>query len=70
MTTKLYRKKGASPMTPWTPTTDMAGVSVSEADKATGSPQEGDMIAHNPANPSDRWLVAEAYFLKHFEPVE
>jgi hypothetical protein len=65
--TRFYRKKGASPMAPWTPTMDMTGVSVSDADKATGSPRAGDMIAHNPSNQADRWLVAEAYFNQHYE---
>lgn len=68
--TKNYRKKGTQPMAPWGPMTDMTGVSVSEADKAIGSPKTGDMIAHNPDKPTDRWLVEEAYFRKHFEPVE
>lgn len=65
-----YRKKGTTPMVPWTPFVDMIGVSVSEPDRANGSPKAGDFIATNPANPLDRWLVAEAYHREHYEPAD
>lgn len=64
---KTYRKKGATPMLPWTPETDMDGVSVSVEDILEGSPKSGDMIATNPQNPADRWLVAAAYFAENYE---
>lgn len=64
---KLYRKKGAQPMEPWTPKTNMDGVSVSEPDALAGSPKAGDMIATNPQNGADRWLVAAAYFAENYE---
>lgn len=54
-------------MEPWTPETDMEGVSVSDADRDNGSPQEGDMIAVNPSDPTDRWLVAAAFFVANYE---
>ena len=44
-------------------------VSISTADKEAGSPKAGDMIARNPANHADQWLVAAAYFASNFEPV-
>lgn len=62
-----YRKKGVQPMEPWTPDTSLFGVSITEPDRDAGSPQEGDMIAHSPANPADRWLVAKAYFEQNYE---
>jgi len=43
------------------------GVSISDADLANGSPKEGDMVARNPRNLNDRWLVAKKYFLENFE---
>lgn len=43
-------------------------VSISAPDKEAGSPKLGDMIARNPANHDDQWLVAEAYFVANFEP--
>ena len=42
-------------------------VSISTADKMKGSPKIGDMIARNPENHNDQWLVAEKYFNDNFE---
>lgn len=44
-------------------------VSISEADLKNGSPKPGDMIARNPKNHTDQWLVAAAYFADNFEEV-
>jgi hypothetical protein len=45
-------------------------VSVSKADKESGSPKTGDMIARNPKNHEDQWLVSKQYFEDNFEPAE
>lgn len=38
-------------------------VSISDADKKeNSSPKIGDMIAINPKNPTDQWLIEEKYF--------
>jgi len=42
-------------------------VSISQADSENGSPQYGDMIARNPMNNEDQWLIAEDYFIENFE---
>lgn len=42
-------------------------VSVSDVDLKNGSPKIGDMIARNPKNHNDQWLVAEQYFKDNFE---
>lgn len=42
-------------------------VSISDVDKENGSPKIGDMIARNPKNHNDQWLVAEQYFKDNFE---
>ena len=42
------------------------GVSISQADLDNGSPRIGDMIARNPKNHEDKWLVARAYFIDNF----
>jgi hypothetical protein len=65
-----YRRKQIAELAPWTPGFDMQGVSVSDADRAAGSPKSGDMIARNPKNHADRWLVSAAYFEENFEPAE
>ena len=44
-------------------------VSVSQADRDAGSPKVGDMIARNPKNHKDQWLVSAAYFADNFEPL-
>lgn len=44
-------------------------ISISEADIKNGSPKIGDMIARNPNNHDDQWLVAEQYFKENFEPI-
>ena len=45
----------------------MDKVSISQVDRENGSPKEGDMIARNPENPDDLWLVAKDYFEQNFE---
>ena len=45
-------------------------VSISDVDKENGSPKIGDMIARNPKNHNDQWLVAEQYFKDNFEEYE
>lgn len=45
-------------------------VSISDADLKAGSPKLGDMIARNPKNHNDQWLVAKAYFEDNLEPID
>lgn len=63
-----YRRKGLSEMRPYVEGEDMTGISVSEPDKLAGSPKLGDMIARNPKNHADQWLVAAKYFAENLEP--
>ena len=44
----------------------MDGISISDVDKDAGSPKKGDMIARNPKNHRDQWLVAKEYFEENF----
>ena len=67
---KKFRRKGLSEMTPFIDGMDMTNISVSDADKLNGSPKVGDMIARNPKNHNDKWLVAEQYFKDNLELVE
>ena len=64
-----YRRTQIAEMTPWVPDLDMYGVSISDPDKEAGSPKAGDMIARNPKNHDDMWLVAAQYFADNFEPL-
>lgn len=66
---KQYRRSSIAEMTPWNSDFDMSYVSVSAPDIAAGSPKDGDMIARNPKNHDDKWLVAKQYFIDNFEPM-
>ena len=50
-----------------TSTHGRSAISVSDVDLKNGSPKRGDMIARNPKNHKDQWLVAERYFRENFE---
>jgi hypothetical protein len=63
---RQYRRKALAEMRPYQPGEMLTGVSISEADRLTGSPKAGDMIARNPKNHADQWLVAAQYFKDHF----
>jgi hypothetical protein len=65
---KQYRRKQIAELCPWDEGMALTGVSISPADTEAGSPKAGDMIARNPKNHADRWLVAAAYFADNFEP--
>lgn len=67
---KQYRRKQVAELRPWHPGDDMTRVSVSATDRDNGSPKQGDMIARNPKNHEDKWLVAAAYFAENFAPLE
>lgn len=66
-----YRRTQIAEMRPFEPGEVLPGrVSVSASDREAGSPRAGDMIARNPVNHDDQWLVAAAYFAANFEPIE
>lgn len=47
-----------------------SNVSISAEDLMAGSPKIGDMIARNPSNYLDQWLVSEKYFKDNFQDAE
>lgn len=65
---KQYKRKGLSEMRPYETGEDLSHVSISEPDLQSGSPKRGDMIARNPNNHEDQWLVAQKYFEDNLEP--
>jgi hypothetical protein len=68
---KQYRRSQIAELRPWSPGEVLNGrVSISAEDRAAGSPKPGDMIARNPKNHGDHWLVAAAYFADNFEPAQ
>jgi hypothetical protein len=64
---KQYVRTNIVEITEWTSSLDMGGVSISQVDKDNGSPKIGDMIARNPLNHNDKWLVAKKYFEENFK---
>lgn len=65
-----YRRKQISELRPFVEGEVLSDrVSVSPADREAGSPKAGDMIARNPKNHDDQWLVAAQYFNDNFEAV-
>ena len=63
----FYRKKQLQELTPWVEGLPIDIVSISEADRKNGSPKKGDMIAFNPNDGADMWLVAEKFFKDNYE---
>ena len=72
---KQYTRKAISELRPVTPEEIDKGlqylnaqqISVASVDICNGSPKLGDMIARNPINHLDQWLVAATYFNDNFE---
>ena len=66
---KQYRRSQIAEMRPYITSDDLTFVSVLLEDIKFGSPKAGDMIARNPANHNDQWLVSAEYFAANFEPI-
>lgn len=64
---KQYRRKQIAELRAYEAGDDITNVSVSSEDAKAGSPKQGDMIARNPKNHADQWLVSAAYFADNFE---
>ena len=75
---KQFRRKGLAEMRPVSDLEVTKGVqelldysiSISQVDIDSGSPCALDMIARNPNNHQDQWLVSAQYFHDNFEPKE
>lgn len=67
---RVYRRKQIAELRPYVPgePLDDPPVSISAEDRKGGSPKAGDMIARNPKNHADQWLVGAQYFSENFEP--
>ncbi len=64
-----YRRSQIAELRPWIEGDVIDSVSISQPDRENGSPKAGDMIARNPKNHDDQWLVAAKYFSDNFEPM-
>ena len=63
-------RRSAVELRPWVKGEEMSRVSISLADRQAGSPMPGDMIARNPRNHDDQWLVNAQFFRENYEPVD
>lgn len=63
---KQFKRKDFAELRPYEEGEDLGDVSISAADRRNGSPKKGDMIARNPDDHSDQWLVARRFFKKHY----
>ena len=65
--TKLYQRKASEPLSmyPWTPQTDMTGVSISEG----VTPVTGGYIACNAQNSADKWYLTPDYHKVNYEEI-
>lgn len=64
-----YRRKQIAELRPYVQGEAIDQISIAPEDTKNGSPKEGDMIARNPKNHRDQWLVAATYFADNFEPL-
>ena len=67
---KQFRRKQVAEMRPYQDGDDLNGISISNVDRNAGSPKPGNMIARNPKNHTDKWLVAAKYFADNYEAVQ
>lgn len=68
---KRYRRSQVAELRPYVSGEKLSDrVSVSASDREGGSPKEGDMIARNPEDHDDQWLVSKEYFEANFEPID
>jgi hypothetical protein len=58
---KQYTKTGSVEATPWTPDYDMSKVRSKE------TPVKGDMIARNPKDRDDQWLIKADFFEQNYQ---
>ena len=63
----MHKEHGVIPVREGQGMSERIHVSISDVDLKNGSPKLGDMIARNPKNHDDQWLVARDYFLDNFE---
>lgn len=65
---KKYRRKEMGELRPYKENEILDDkISISLADKNNGHPKVGDMIARNPKDHNDQWLIAKEYFKDKFD---
>ena len=67
MSFNKYQRTQIAEMREYVEGEKLCKVSISVTDEIDGSPKVGDMVARNPKNHEDQWLVAKQYFQDNFE---
>lgn len=65
---RQYRRNTIAELRPYFPGEDLAPISVGANCISAGGPVEGDMVARDPSNHDDQWIVLASYFAEHFVP--
>lgn len=68
-TFRSYRRRQSAELRPYVAGESLDGISLTDVNRQEGSPKAGDMIARNPKDPRDQWLVSAAYFAENYDPV-
>jgi hypothetical protein len=63
---KKYRRSQIAELRPFLRFEILHNVSITKEDSLAGSPRVGDMVARNPKNHKDQWLIAKQYFNDNF----
>jgi len=63
-----FRRKSIAELRPYVPGESLERISVGDNCEAAGGPVAGDMVARDPKNHADQWIVIASYFREHFEP--
>ena len=63
-----YKQHSTKYARPYEDGEDVSHVSISEPDRANGSPKVGDLIAINPADETDQWLISAQYAEENLTP--
>jgi hypothetical protein len=67
---KVYRRTQITEMRPYIVGEEISKfVYISLVDIRKGSPKQGDMIARNPKNHADQWLIAKDDFQNNYEEI-
>lgn len=65
---KRYHRKHVAELRPYVAGEILSQrISISASDLEAGSPKPGDMIARNPKDHGDQWLVSAQYFRENFD---
>jgi hypothetical protein len=68
---KQYKRSAIAELRPVTDEEILNGLEISisiPVDVVGNKPKQGDMVARNPVNHNDQWLVTKEYFHVNFEP--